>query len=109
MSKNKLPSGVPKHWYLCALHIGYVLKDRDDPLKTIGSSTITTNVIVTPTSKRITQATLEDIRQLGLVKMRDIFNVDPKHTTDVAIMNIAYLGLMSEEQFFDTKKGAPKT
>ena len=99
--------GAQMHWYMAT--VSMVCLNRMGPNEggvpedqIVGTRNITTNILVTPKRKRITASVINDIRQTGLVKARDKYKVDvEKDLSDMAILNIVYLGLMTEKDYND--------
>lgn len=100
MSKD-YPSIEPKHWYMVVVTIDYLVPV--DPKRNVTTSK-TFNVMITPNRKNITEKDVNDIRNLGLLRLRDGYNIDPERVTDFTIQNLMYLGLMSEETYFGKKE-----
>lgn len=99
MSKN-YPSKEPKHWYMVTVTMDY-LYNIDETRQVTTSKT--TNVLITPDRKHLTEQDINDIRNLGLLRLRDRYKIDPERVTDFTILNIMYLGLMSEAAYFGKK------
>lgn len=97
------------HWYLVSVYIGYVQKKKQElPEGAEGEAPEylirgerKLNVMITPTRKQITEKTMDDIRQLSLAKMRDVYKVDPQDVSDFVIESVSHLGIMSEAEYFD--------
>ena len=100
MSKN-YPSNDPKHWYMATATMDYLIKV--DESRTVTASK-TVNVLITPERKIITEQDVNDIRNLGLLRLRDHYNIDPERVADFVIVNLMYLGLMSEAIYFGKKQ-----
>lgn len=90
-------------WYLATVAVQYSVEANKDT-NTPGYVKIQTmNVLVTPTKKIIAQEVIEDIRSLSVLKLKEYYKVTEANILDIIIMNISFLGLMTEQQFFNKK------
>lgn len=88
-----------RHWYMIAVEMHYV-KPSTDPEAEPSLRAQKLNVMITPKKRKITAKDIGDIRQLALLCMRDHYKVDIDTMADFIILNMMYMGLMSEHAYF---------
>lgn len=92
-------SHVKKHWYMVAVEVQYVMPAKvqgADP--SMRSKTI--NIMITPPQKNITSEEIGAIRSLSLLRMQDQYKVTEDQIADLVVMNMMWMGLMSEHEYF---------
>ena len=96
--KKKL-SFVETHWYMVAVEIHFIQPSKvqgADP--TLRSQKL--NVLITPKKRKITAKDLGDIRNLSLLRMKEQYKVDTDQIADFIVLNLMYMGMMSEHTYF---------
>lgn len=96
-----------KHWYLAAVEIQFIIMEPTDTTPAVYSER-KVNVLITPDRKNLGSIDIDDVRNLALLRLRDDYNIPPERVANLVILNLMYMGLMSEEQYF-RKRSQPST
>lgn len=96
-------SHIETHWFMVAVELLY--KKLEAPATAEAEATYSVrsqkvNVMIQPKKRKITAQDMGDIRHLALLRMQQEYKVDKTDLVDFIVLNIMYLGLMSEHTYF---------
>jgi len=97
-----------RHWYLISVEIHYTQQatiEGEQP--TLRAQKL--NVLITPKKRKITAIDIGDIRQSSLLCIQNRYNVNLDQIADLIILNIMYIGLMSEHTYYTEGQETPTT
>ena len=99
------------HWYLVALEVHHLVPrhDTNGDLLDPGKGIQRMNVIVQSPERQITAKFLEDTRTMAFMRAEQQYNISPALLADYVILNINYMGHMSEREHFTKHQPKPES
>ena len=91
-----------RHWYMPTVQVQYVVQNSSSEQEetSIAVGQKTTNVLIHPTKKQLTEPDMRAIRELTYIRLEQQYNIPRKAVSDFVILSFNYLGAMSEAQYF---------
>lgn len=91
-----------RHWYMPSVKVQYAVQEKasEGEQKAVMLGEKTTNVLIHPIKKQLTASDMDDIRHLTYLRLEQQYNIPKSAISDFVILNLNYLGSMSEAQYF---------
>lgn len=99
-------SQVKKHWSILALEVHYVRRDHEKGTATAHAQKM--NVMVQERERQINARVMEEVRNAAFSRMAEQYQVPTEDIADYIILNISYMGHMSEQEYFTGRKSRSK-
>lgn len=98
------------HWYMAAVSVDYLEPELDDNQALTGRTfkrTQTLNVIIQQDQRLVVAGSMEAVRELTIQRMVNQFKMSPDKLVEFTVMNMIYMGHMSEHTYFTTGQEKP--